>query len=62
MIKVDFSDNYVTKYANAVQSQHFGASQNQVTLHTGVLYLGESAKPQKGVSRKWYQTLTVDPI
>lgn len=31
----DFSENYVGKYANEIQSVHFGASKTQFTLHTG---------------------------
>lgn len=38
VILVDFSENYATKYATEIQSMHFGASRNQVTLHTGVYY------------------------
>ena len=36
MIVVDFSKNYNCKYANEVQSTHFGASKKQISLHTGV--------------------------
>lgn len=28
------------KLAEEIQAHHFGASQNQITLHTGVLYIG----------------------
>lgn len=38
LIHVDFSENYLCKYANEVQSVHFGGSHQQATLHTGVLY------------------------
>jgi len=38
LILMDFSENYVTKYNDEIQSVHFGASKSQVTLHTGVLY------------------------
>jgi len=38
-IIVDFSENYNCKYARETQSTHFGASQIQVTLHTGVAYI-----------------------
>ena len=37
-IIVDFSENYTTQQNRAVQSAHFGASNNQPTLHTGVVY------------------------
>ena len=36
---VDFSENYNAKYALETQGTHFGASQVQVTLHTGVAYI-----------------------
>jgi len=39
LIHVDFSENYLCKYANEVQSVHFGGSHQQATLHTGVLYI-----------------------
>lgn len=35
---VDFSENWQVKGLYEVQSAHFGASQSQVTLHTGVAY------------------------
>lgn len=39
LIHVDFIENYLCKYANEVQSVHFGGSHQQATLHTGVLYI-----------------------
>lgn len=39
----DFSENYTSKYHEEIQSMHFGASRNQVSLHTGVIYT-QSAK------------------
>ena len=41
-IIVDFSENYTTQQNHAVQSAHFGASNNQVILHTGVAYTREA--------------------
>ena len=38
MIHCDFSENYAVKYNSEVQSVHFGVSNAQVTLHTGILY------------------------
>lgn len=38
MIHIDFSENYQCKYDREIQSVHFGANQNQITLHTGVFY------------------------
>lgn len=37
-ILMDFSQNYETKYHKEVQSVHFGASRQQITLHTGMAY------------------------
>lgn len=37
-IVVDFSENYKCKYASEIQSVHFGASQKQVSLHTGAYF------------------------
>lgn len=38
VIICDFSENYATKYHEEIQSIHFGASRNQISLHTGVIY------------------------
>lgn len=38
VIQVDFSENYCCKYAQETQAVHFGASRQQITMHTGVLY------------------------
>lgn len=38
VIHIDFSENYNCKLAEEVQGHHFGASRNQITLHTCVLY------------------------
>ena len=38
VVLIDFSENYATKYATEIQLMYFGASRNQVTLHTGVYY------------------------
>ena len=35
----DFSENYNLKYAANIQSCHFGASNQQATLHVGMVYL-----------------------
>jgi hypothetical protein len=35
---IDFSENYMCKYSSEAQSVHFGASRQQITLHTGVFY------------------------
>lgn len=38
LIHMDFSENYLCKYGKEIQSVHFGASRQQVTLHTVVTY------------------------
>lgn len=45
LLHVDFSENYNCKLSEEVQSYHFGASRSQVSLHTGVLYIGGNEKP-----------------
>jgi len=37
-IWMDYSENYSCKYHREVQSHYYGASREQVTLHTGVAY------------------------
>ncbi|KAL4711611.1 hypothetical protein ACJJTC_003628 [Scirpophaga incertulas] len=38
LLHIDFSENYQCKYASETQSVHFGASRQQLSLHTCVLY------------------------
>ncbi|XP_050513116.1 uncharacterized protein LOC126888787 [Diabrotica virgifera virgifera] len=38
LLHIDFSENYSCKYSSEAQSVHFGASRQQITLHTGVAY------------------------
>ncbi|XP_054278012.1 uncharacterized protein LOC128996630 isoform X2 [Macrosteles quadrilineatus] len=42
LIVVDWSENYLCRYAEEIQSMHFGGSRSQISLHTGVLYTKES--------------------
>ena len=44
LIHIDFAENYACKLSDEIQSMHFGASKKQVTLHTGVAYVGPNAK------------------
>lgn len=44
-IHIDFSENWVCKLNEEVQSMHFGSSKTQMTLHTGVFYLKDREKP-----------------
>lgn len=45
LIHVDFSENYICKYSAEIQAVHFGASHQQATLHTGVLYVHSNSSP-----------------
>ena len=42
VIIVDYSENYTCKQRRAIQSAHFGASNSQVAMHTGVAYMKSS--------------------
>ena len=42
IIHVDFSKNYQTKYTQEVQLFHFGASREQISIHTVVVYTKEN--------------------
>lgn len=44
LLQIDFSQNFLTKYAEEPQSVHFGASRQQITLHTGVLFTKSSSQ------------------
>ena len=39
LLHIDFSENYSCGYSGEIQSVHFGASHNQATMHTGILYV-----------------------
>ncbi|KYM96050.1 hypothetical protein ALC62_13300 [Cyphomyrmex costatus] len=41
-IIMDFSENYICKYSEEIQSVHFGASKTQLSLHTGVFCFKKS--------------------
>ena len=45
LLHVDFAENWVYKGLHQIQSAHFGGSNAQVTLHTGVAYVGETRSP-----------------
>lgn len=38
LVHIDFSENYICKYAQEIQSVHFGGSKQQISLHTVVFY------------------------
>lgn len=44
LLHIDFSENYVCKLSNEIQSMHFGASKKQLSLHTGIFYIGKNEK------------------
>lgn len=39
LFHIDYSENYGCKLGTEIQSMHFGACRQQITLHTGVMYL-----------------------
>ncbi|CAH0560416.1 unnamed protein product [Brassicogethes aeneus] len=43
-VHMDFSENYSCKLNSEIQAMHFGASHNQVTLHTVVVYFETNEK------------------
>lgn len=47
---MDFSQNYLCKYASEVQSVHFGASKRQIALHTGAFFLKNAKNESECVS------------
>jgi len=38
LLHMDFSENYSCKLNSEIQSMHFGASQRQKSIHTGIAY------------------------
>ena len=42
LIHVDFSENYTCKMSSEIQSMHFGASKPQISLQTGIYYVGQN--------------------
>ena len=44
MVHVDYAENYLGKSAREVQAAHFGASHRQITLHTGVYFVGTTVE------------------
>jgi len=47
LIHVDFSENYMCKFSSETQSVHFGASRQQASLHTGVIYTASAGHSGK---------------
>lgn len=42
-VLIDFSQNWICKYAEEIQSVHFGASQRQISLQTGGFYIRDDS-------------------
>uniref|UniRef100_A0A1B6CB63 Uncharacterized protein n=1 Tax=Clastoptera arizonana TaxID=38151 RepID=A0A1B6CB63_9HEMI len=43
LVQIDFRENYSLKYAEEIQSFHFGGSRKQVSLHTSSVIFKEGA-------------------
>lgn len=43
-LHIDFSENYSCKLSTEIQAMHFGASRQQITLHTGIVYTAKGDK------------------
>ncbi|KAJ8720812.1 hypothetical protein PYW08_006277 [Mythimna loreyi] len=54
IIHCDFSENYLAKLREEVQATHFGASKQQFTLQTGVIY----TKNEQGLQEKSFCTIS----
>ena len=50
IVHIDFSESYNCKYSKEIQSTHFGASQRQISIHTGIAYTGQKSIPFSTVS------------
>jgi hypothetical protein len=44
---MDFSENNGCKFDKEIQSMHFGVSQRQISLHTGVAYIKKTVTKRK---------------
>ncbi|VEN58242.1 unnamed protein product [Callosobruchus maculatus] len=55
LVHIDFSENYGCKYAEEIQSAHFGGSKPQLSLHTVVVYYKD---PQSILRKKCYCTVS----
>uniref|UniRef100_A0A6P7H0A5 Uncharacterized protein LOC114344525 n=1 Tax=Diabrotica virgifera virgifera TaxID=50390 RepID=A0A6P7H0A5_DIAVI len=56
VLHMDFSENYLTKYAEEIQAFHFGGSRQQISLHTVVSYTKEESSG--GVKTTCYCSLS----
>ena len=53
VLHIDFSENYMCKNAAEIQSAHFGASNRQASIHTGVLYRTDGLQSFATISASW---------
>lgn len=57
IVHIDFSENYICKMSSEIHSTHFGASKHQLSLHTGVYYIGNNSNQTTfcslGESKSW---------
>ena len=54
LLHIHFSENYTYKHNTEIQSVHFGASNMQTTLHTGMLYTATEVVPFATLSESMY--------
>lgn len=50
IVHIDFLENCQCKYTEEITSIHFGASQRQISIHTGVAYLNKKTVPFASLS------------
>lgn len=50
VLHMDFSENYICKYTEEIQSVHFGASKRQISIHTLMCYVRGKSIPVATVS------------
>lgn len=50
LVHIDFSENFACKFSDEIQGLHFGGSRNQVSIHTGVLYMTDEVKSFASIS------------
>lgn len=55
---VDFSENYQLKYASEIQSRHFGASNEQLSLHTGAYFAKIMTEDSSKIKVKTFCTVS----
>jgi hypothetical protein len=46
LLHIDYSENYLCKWANEIQAAHFGNAHHQIVIHQGVMYVKVSLELQ----------------